>query len=130
LEEVKNRAAIIGMTPEEAEAFWNHFEASGWVDKNGNPITNWQAKQATWNATARARPLEAAHKQKGEGARPKSVFEIKAIIEAKRTLAAEIRSCNVTETGLSEHWASKEKRTEYFTLMREIKELTNKLSRM
>jgi uncharacterized protein YdaU (DUF1376 family) len=60
-EEVKKHAAVIGMTAEEAERFWHHFEASGWIDRHGHPIRNWQSRQTLWHTDNRAKPLEAAH---------------------------------------------------------------------
>lgn len=69
LQEVKTKAAFIGMPEDEAERFWNHFESSGWVDKNGNPIHSWQAKLSVWNTNHRAAPIEAAHKAAENGQR-------------------------------------------------------------
>jgi len=62
LQAVLDRAAITGCPSAEAERFWHHYESSGWVDKNGNPVVNWQSKLAIWATDARARPLEQAHK--------------------------------------------------------------------
>ena len=62
LQMVLDRAAITGCPPAEAERFWHHYESSGWIDKNGNPVVNWQSKLAIWATDARARPLEQAHK--------------------------------------------------------------------
>ena len=62
MQAVLERAAITGCPPAEAERFWHHYESSGWVDKNGNVIANWQSKLAIWATDARARPLEQAHK--------------------------------------------------------------------
>lgn len=62
LQEVKEKAQFVGLTPEQAERFWHHFEASGWIDRNGHPIRSWQSKLATWTATSRSKPLEDAHK--------------------------------------------------------------------
>lgn len=61
LDQVKTKAAFVGCPPAEAERFWNHFESSGWVDKNGNAVVKWEAKLATWTADNRAKPLEKAH---------------------------------------------------------------------
>ena len=58
---VLGAAAMIGCPPAEAERFWHHYESSGWVDKHGNQILNWQSKLAIWAADGRARPLEQAH---------------------------------------------------------------------
>ena len=68
LSEVKALGQIIGMPESECEAFWNHFESSGWIDKNGNTIKNWQAKQRTWKVSSQAAPLEKAHHAGSTGA--------------------------------------------------------------
>jgi uncharacterized protein YdaU (DUF1376 family) len=52
LEEVKAYGAMRGLKPEDSEQFWHHFESSGWVDKNGNPVTKWQSKLMTWKVSA------------------------------------------------------------------------------
>ncbi len=62
LDEVKTKAAMIACPEEEAVRFWNHFEASGWIDKNGNPVQKWEPKLSTWTTTARAKAPEQAHK--------------------------------------------------------------------
>lgn len=61
MEAVLAHAAIIGCPEPEARAFWDYFEASGWYDKNGNPVVNWKAKLSHWATRARARGPEAAH---------------------------------------------------------------------
>lgn len=40
----------IGVPKADAERFWHHYNSMGWVDKNGNPIRNWQSKLAVWRA--------------------------------------------------------------------------------
>lgn len=62
LEEVKAAASRSGMLERDAIAFWNHFESSGWIDKNRNPIIKWGPKMANWRASAAAAPLEANHR--------------------------------------------------------------------
>lgn len=62
LEEVKAAASRSGMLERDAIAFWNHFESSGWIDKNRNPIIKWGPKMANWKASAAAAPLEANHR--------------------------------------------------------------------
>lgn len=49
-------AQMIGCPPPEAEKFWHHFESTGWLDRNGNPVMNARAKLVVWSADLRARP--------------------------------------------------------------------------
>lgn len=130
LEEVKTRAGMTGMLEADAVAFWNHFEASGWIDKNGHPVVRWQAKMDTWKTVARAAPLETAHHAGGNGSRPKSVFELRAVIEAKNTMAAEIRARYCSDAAIGHHWSDQTKRTEYLALKRESKALLKQLGNM
>jgi hypothetical protein len=67
LAEVLTIAEMRGFLPLEAERFWDHFEASGWIDKNGHPVLKWENKLATWCRDARARPAEANHHSKEGG---------------------------------------------------------------
>ena len=88
LAEVKAQAQVIGCPQAEAEAFWNHFEASGWVDKNGNAVVSWTNKLATWTATARSKPLEAAHHANGAGATVAHSKELDRVLDAIRSIKA------------------------------------------
>lgn len=76
LEEVKAWAAMDGVSLETAERFYNHYEGSGWIDKNGNPVINARAKLKTWAEGDRAKPIEQAHKDREGPARaePKNDF--------------------------------------------------------
>lgn len=130
LEQVKTRAAMTAMTEADAVAFWNHFEASGWIDKNGNPIVRWQSKMDTWKATARAAPLELSHHASTNGSKPKSAFELRAVIEAKNTMAAEIRTRYCSDAAMGHHWSDESKRVEYLVLKRDAKQLLKQLGNM
>lgn len=55
LTEVKALAAIQGIPPTVAEAFWSHFEAQGWQTKDGIPIVRWQPKLTSWWVNEQAR---------------------------------------------------------------------------
>lgn len=51
LEQAKERAKFIGVPETDAEQFWHHFNSTGWVDKNGHTIKNWESKLVTWKVT-------------------------------------------------------------------------------
>ena len=128
LDEVKTKANMTNIPPEEAEKFWHHFESSGWIDKNGHPVVKWQSKLATWSTDARARPLEANHKSNG-GNKPRTTYDLKSAIEAKKVLAEELKRDHCTETGLSNTWDCDLFREEYVKLKGEIRELTTTLAK-
>ena len=46
--EVATEANLRCIPADVAEAFWNHFEAMGWIDKNGNSIQQWRPKLMSW----------------------------------------------------------------------------------
>src|SRR4029077_11575056 len=77
---------MLGCPKEEAERFWNHFEASGWIDKNGHAIVNARAKLATWASDARARPLERAHQSSPLTAHRSPVSASADLIHKQETL--------------------------------------------
>lgn len=58
LKEVLDAASMTGMLPEDATHFWHHFEASGWIDGNGNPILSWRSKMQTWKTESRAKDFK------------------------------------------------------------------------
>ena len=67
LSEVLLYADKIGLPPDEAQKFFDHFEGTGWTDKNGHPIHDWQSKCRTWKVSFEERKF----KERG-GAKPKS----------------------------------------------------------
>lgn len=49
LNEVQSAGFKAGVSKEDCEAFWHHFESTGWIDKNGHEVQNWQSKLMSWN---------------------------------------------------------------------------------
>jgi hypothetical protein len=128
LAEVKAAAAMLAIGEAVAERFWHHYEASGWINKHSQPIRNWQSRLINWACDERARPLEQSHKAGGQ-ATIKS-FDIRNIIEAKKSVAAEIRSQHCREVAMGDSWQDKSKRAEYLGIMKEVKDLQRKLAGM
>lgn len=116
------------MRQEDATEFWNHFEASGWIDKNGNRIMNWQCKMATWKTDVQARVLESKHKAAPTADKPKTLWEMKTVLEAKESLAADIKGKYCAEVAGGVQWSNDGKKKMYFDLRREIKELKTRMS--
>lgn len=54
LKEVLAAASMTGMLESDAKDFWDHFESSGWIDKNGHAIVNWRSKMNLWKGRARS----------------------------------------------------------------------------
>lgn len=130
---VQAQAAICGCPPEEAERFWHHFEASGWVDKNGNPVRNWLSKLANWTADARTKPAESAHRansDKPERARTLSVSDMRTILQAKDDESRAIKDRFCAQVAMGEHWNDDEQRRRYFAMRREIKELRGRIAKL
>ena len=60
-----------GYPENEAELFYNHYSAQGWVTGSGLPITNWKLKAENWHKEQSRRELNAKSKQvdsRGKGA--------------------------------------------------------------
>lgn len=64
LKEVLAVCEVRGYPKDEGERFWNHFESSGWIDRNGNRIQVWESKLANWITDDRARTGELRHNGK------------------------------------------------------------------
>lgn len=47
--------SLRGIPKEHGEAFWNHFESVGWVNKHDQSILNWRPKLANWSVEERAK---------------------------------------------------------------------------
>lgn len=105
LEEVKTWASMSGVTEVDAEEFFHHFEASGWIDKHGNAIVNPRSKLMTWAKNARAKPAEQKHRaaegKSGGGVQsPTTVASLRMQAEA---IEAEIKSM-LTERYVNLEW--------------------------
>ena len=55
LEDVLVRAQMIGVSPEDAETFYNHYKASGWRSGNDLPIQHWPSKLKSWSNEQQSR---------------------------------------------------------------------------
>jgi uncharacterized protein YdaU (DUF1376 family) len=119
LKEVLDNAQFVGMTPTDAEQFWHHFEASGWIDKNGNLVQNWRSKQATWKTIARSAPAEAEHHGRASGASAITLGK-----EYERVIARikQLKDGCATDAMGSKFWAKKDK-AEYEKLVLRREEL-------
>jgi len=93
LDQVKTKCQMSGWPEAEGERFWHHFESSGWIDKNGNRIVNWQSKLAIWMADAKSRPAEKAHQagnrtpQSGISASMQAMLDTKKLERIEKRIA-------------------------------------------
>lgn len=63
--EVVSYADGLCIPKSEAENFFNHFDSTGWIDKNGHPIVKWQSKLKTWWVTSQSQAAEKQHHKNG-----------------------------------------------------------------
>lgn len=128
LEEVKAYGERIGCLPAEAERFWNHFEASGWIDKNGHPVLKWQNKLSTWNTGSRSRGPESVHNSNGETKKLPSVFELTKKMEAQEREAAKIKNAYSSDAAMDTNWSNEKKRKEWVELRKSISSLNKQIA--
>lgn len=122
LEQVKTKAQFIGVPEKEAEMFWNHFEASGWIDKNGNAIVRWESKLATWKVNNQQ--LHSPGKT-----RPPSILDLRTVLEAKEYTANELKKHYCSEAALGETWNDQAKFGQWKLLRKEIRNLRETISK-
>ena len=80
---VKVEAVGIGMSEGEVERFFHHFNARGWVDRHGNPITDWRSLLRTWKPGGGGVRKAAAQKADSTpGKKSPSVWELKNGLDA------------------------------------------------
>ena len=83
-----------------------------------NAHTSWQTRsQRTGGAS-------------GAQQRPKSVLDLKTIMQSKDTLATSIKKKYSSETAMDTVWSDQGKRAEFLQLRKEIKELNTQISQM
>jgi len=129
LDAVKEKAKLLGYPEADAVAFWNHFEASGWIDKNGHQIVNWEAKLATWMANVRAKPAEESHRA-GNGQkhpRGETIWEKTKRIEIKQKRVDALKNQGSTDNFGTLSIKEKD-REEYRKLKAEIRELEKQIA--
>lgn len=63
-EEITDYFIAKGYPAEEAESFFNHYEAQGWVTGSGLPISNWKVKAENWHKEQTRRNAEEKSKPK------------------------------------------------------------------
>lgn len=125
LAEVLACAQMTCVPATEAEQFWHHFESTGWIDKNGHQIVNWQSKLRTWRGNSQA----GAYLAKANG-KAQSVWELKAVMEAKKQNADELKRRHCSELPLGQHWDTPAAKLAYMSLRKEIREINNQLSKL
>jgi hypothetical protein len=133
LELVKERAKMDGHPLEEAEAFWNHFQAVGWVNKHGQPIRDWVSRLASWvrNAQSRAQEARSGGGTAGGGSkRPLSVGDLRTILQAKEDEARGLKDRHCSQVAMGDSWSPGPHKEEYFKLRREIKEMRKKIANL
>jgi len=117
-----------------AEWFWNTHDAVNWLDGQKRPIQKVEPllmrTLASWRASGEAASGKATHGTSPATKRPKTPMDLKAIIQAKETLAGEIRKKHCSDVAMGDSWTNAEKKSEYFKLKREIKELNTQISSM
>lgn len=125
LSQVKTRCQFAGYPEAEGEAFWHHFESSGWIDKNGHPIRSWESKLATWATNARGKASEAEHHER-EGNR--AVSASVAMVRDGKELDRIEKRIAALKSGYSDHqsWSASDL-AEFLKLRDRRKELKGKL---
>ena len=114
---------MIGMSDTAATEFWNHFEASGWIDKNGNPVRNWRAKQANWKVKNQAAPYEAAHHAREDGLSGVDKMILSKELERVETRLRQINDGAAQDAMGSKYFtdSDKSKRAELITRRKELR---------
>ncbi len=132
LEEVLGKAQFVGLAEWKARDWFDEMQGCGWLDFQHRPIVDWAAILTRvcrkWESDGRPMSPPKPRAQNGqELTRP---MDLKTVIQAKESKAAEIRAKHCSDTAIDQIWSSPEKRSEYFAIKREVKELNNKLSNL
>jgi uncharacterized protein YdaU (DUF1376 family) len=131
--EVIAKAEMIGLLSWKAEDWFNEMQGCGWLDYQHRPVRDWASVltrvKVKWEADGRpTSPPKARVQPNGE--RAKSPMDLKTIIQAKETTAAALRTRFCSDTAIDAIWSDNAKKQEFFTIKREIKQLTAQLSNM
>jgi hypothetical protein len=92
LKEVNAEAARIEMPKGEAEKFFHHFNARGWVDRHGNPIAHWRSLLRTWIPDGGGVQRSTTRKASGTPTKKSpSLWELKTTLEAVEAALKQLR---------------------------------------
>jgi hypothetical protein len=122
--ELELHATKIGLPLTEVAKFQDYYESNGWrVGKN--PMKSWQSSMNNWKRNVDQRKFEPSVATNGK--RALTPLDIRTIIQAKREQAATLKNRHCSETAMDSVWNCDDSRGQYFQLMREVKELNQKL---
>lgn len=128
LDDVKTEGQMRGIPEADCVAFWNHFEASGWIDKHGHPILKWRPKLHNWRVSSVNNAAESAHHNGAPRRSGPSILDMRTMIQTKEELCASLKRRSCSDVAMGESWSSDFDKQDFFKLKREIKELRNKIS--
>jgi hypothetical protein len=83
LKKIKEYFTNKGYPVEEGIAFYNHYEAQGWVTGSGLPITNWRLKSENWHKEQLNRNYDNKNNSSGQLKNNISHSELLALINDK-----------------------------------------------
>lgn len=120
-------AGMVGVPPEFASEAYHKLLGRGWRDGANIEIVNWQGHiKSRWERQR--------HEWKPGGAvkpeRQLTPHDLKTIITAKEAVANQLKVKHASEVAMGTNWDSEERRLEYLTVRREIRELNTRLSKL
>lgn len=66
------------------DAFWNYYEANGWVTKAGTPVRNWKALCRTWNGKPQYTTTKTDAPADPDGLTPEMRASVERVKERRR----------------------------------------------
>lgn len=135
LDDVKNAAATIGVSADECEKFFYHYDKKGWIDNAGNPLTSLPSALASWKIKgaeikAAAKPAPRSNPGTGQESHPppqRQIWQIQADIDTLKK-----RKRDLNEKRRFEYPQNREKYAEdwqmHEKLKKQIEDLQKELS--
>ena len=135
LDDVKNAAATIGVSADECEKFFYHYDKKGWIDNAGNPLTSLPSALASWKIKgaeikAAAKPAPRSNPWTGQESHPppqRQIWQIQADIDTLKK-----RKRDLNEKRRFEYPQNREKYAEdwqmHEKLKKQIEDLQKELS--
>ena len=83
LDEVSSFISESGLRVD-AEAFWDYYEANGWVTASGNPVQNWKALCRSWEGKPKYAKTEQNGERDEDGLTPEMRASVERVKERRR----------------------------------------------
>lgn len=130
IQEALERGNMIGVLEQDIRDWYRDSDACDWKRGDGTPFDNWVKQLCVHRDKLAERRARTSNNSGSAQKRELSILDLKSVIKVKEERASSIKEKFSSEGPLATDWRDANKRREFFTLHKEIKELKARIERM